>query len=179
MLLCGIFQQTNFFLRKQPSWVNLNVKLPLCTNFGGNLCIILQVITFAANYAILQHFAVNSSFYEKATLLSQSGMSNYPCVPVLEVINALSYKLLHLLQIMLFCSILQQIDNFLRKQPSWINLECQITPVYQVWWLQMNNFPKSSIFGLFQLHIWKNCCRSSSSCRSNKKILTPWSWSSY
>ena len=59
MLLPSILQQTNFFLRKQPSWVNLNVKLPLCTNFGGNLCIILQVITFAANHAILPHFAAN------------------------------------------------------------------------------------------------------------------------
>ena len=105
-------------------------------------------------------------------------MSNYPCVQVLEVINVLSYKLLYLLQIILICSILQQIDNFLRKQPSWINLEYQITPVYQVWWLQMNNFRKSSIFGLFQPHIWKNCCCSSSSS-SNKKFLTPWSWSSY
>ena len=42
-------------------------------------------------------------------------MSNYPCVPVLEVINVLSYKLLHLLQIMLFCSILQQNNHFLEK----------------------------------------------------------------
>ena len=58
-------------------------------------------------------------------------MSNYPRVPILEVINSLSYKSLHLLQITLFCSILQQTYNFLRKHPSWVNSEYQITPVYQ------------------------------------------------
>ena len=58
-------------------------------------------------------------------------MSNYPRVPILEVINSLSYKSLHLLQITLFCSILQQTNNFLRKYPSWVNSEYQITPVYQ------------------------------------------------
>ena len=75
-------------------------------------------------------------------------MSNYPCVPILEVINVLFYKLLLLLQIMLFCSILQQTNNFLRKQPSWVNPECQIAPVYQFW--------KYSMYHLSSYYI---CCK--------------------
>ena len=39
-------------------------------------------------------------------------MTNYSFVPSLEVMNALDSKLYYLLQIMLFCSILQQPDNF-------------------------------------------------------------------
>ena len=73
-----------------------NVKLPLCTSFGSNQCIILQVNTFAANYAILQHFAA----------------------------------------------------NFSRKQPSWVNPECQIAPVYQFW--------KYSMYHLTSYYI---CCK--------------------
>ena len=75
-------------------------------------------------------------------------MSNYPWVPILEVINVLSYKLLHLLKIMLFYGILQQTNNFLRKQPSWVNPECQIAPVYQFW--------KYSMYHLTSYYI---CCK--------------------
>ena len=111
----ALCSKLNILWESNPPESIQNVNLPLCTNFGSNQCIILQVITFAANYPILQHFAANKSFFEKATILSQFRMSNYPCVPVLEVINVLAYKLLHLLQIMLFCSILQQIDSFFEK----------------------------------------------------------------
>ena len=59
MLFCSILQQTNNFWESNPPESIRNVKLPLYTNFGSIQCIILQVITFAANYAILQHFAAN------------------------------------------------------------------------------------------------------------------------
>ena len=43
-------------------------------------------------------------------------MTNYPWEPSLELINGLVSKLYYLLQIMLFCSILQQPDNFFEKK---------------------------------------------------------------
>ena len=90
-------------------------------------------------------------------------MSNYPCVQVLEVINVLSYKLLDLLQIMLFCSILQQIDDFLRKQPSWVNPECQIAPVYQFW--------KYSMYHLSSYYICCKLCYFAAFC---SKLIIFW-----
>ena len=59
----------------------------------------------------------NSIFFEKETRLNLLLMTNYLCVPSLQLIDALVSKLYYLLQIMLFCSILQQPDNFLKKTP--------------------------------------------------------------
>ena len=41
---------------KNPSESLQNDELSMCTNFGSNQCITFQIIQFAANYTILQHF---------------------------------------------------------------------------------------------------------------------------
>ena len=108
-----------------------NAKLSLCTNFGWNQFITFQTIPFIANNAILQQLAATWLFFEKETLLNQFIRPSYPFIPTLEVTNALYSELNHLLQIMLFCSILQQHDFFWKKRPFWINSGCQTIPVYQ------------------------------------------------
>ena len=45
-------------------------------------------------------------------------MINYPCIQSLEVFNGLVPKLCHLLQILLFCSIMQQPDNSWKRHLS-------------------------------------------------------------
>ena len=99
--------------------------------FGRNQCITFQTIPFAANNATLQHIAATWLFFEKETLLNQFMRPSYPFVLTLEVTNALYSELNHLLQIMLFCSILQQPEFFGKKKPFWINSGCQTIPVYQ------------------------------------------------
>ena len=67
-------------------------------------------------YSILQQ---PDCFFKNKTHLNQLRIINYPCLPSLEIIHKLVTKIYHLLQIMLFCrifsvfcSILQQPDNF-------------------------------------------------------------------
>ena len=71
-------------------------------------------------YSILQQ---PDCFFKNKTHLNQLRIINYPCLPSLEIIHKLVTKIYHLLQIMLFCrifsvfcSILQQPDNFFFKQ---------------------------------------------------------------
>ena len=104
--------------KRDPSESLQNDKLSLCTNFGSNQCITFQNLPFAANNTILQNFAATWLFFVKEATLSQFRMPNSPSVPIFEVINALLSKIYYLLQIMLFCSILQQHDQFLKRDPS-------------------------------------------------------------
>ena len=67
-------------------------------------------------YSILQQ---PDCFFKNKTHLNQLRIINYPCLPSLVIIHKLVSKIYHLLQIMLFCrifsvfcSILQQPDNF-------------------------------------------------------------------
>ena len=46
-----------FFWKRIPLESIQNDKLPLCTKFGMNPCISLQIIPFVANNCIMQHFA--------------------------------------------------------------------------------------------------------------------------
>ena len=78
------------------------------------LCSILQHISDL--YCILQQ---PDCFFENESLWNLFRMTNYPCVPSLEVIHKLVTKMYHLLKIIsfcrifsVFCSILQQPDNF-------------------------------------------------------------------
>ena len=89
-------------------------------------------------------------------------MTNYLCVPILDVTNALLSKLYDLLQIMLFCSILLHPDNILIKKPFWIISECQTTPMYHVW--------KSSIYYFSKYTICCKKCYFAAFC-SNKIIF--------
>ena len=59
-------------------------------------------------------------------------MKNHYWVPNLKVIYASVSKLYHLLQIKLFCSILQQPDIFSKKRPVWIYFTWTSIPMYQV-----------------------------------------------
>ena len=93
MLFCSILQQHDQFLKRDPSESLQNDELSMCTNFGSNQCITFQIIWFAANNAILQHFAATWLYCEKETLLNQFRMSTYPCVPSLVIINELLPKL--------------------------------------------------------------------------------------
>ena len=56
------------------------------------------------------------NIFDKKTRLNLLLMTNYLCVPSLQLIDALVSKLYYLLQIMLFCSILQQPDNFFENE---------------------------------------------------------------
>ena len=94
----------------------------LCTKFGSNQCVGFQIILFAANHVILQHFAATWQFFEKDTYLNQLYMIIYPCIQSSEVIKGLVPKICHLLQIILLRSILQQPDN------SWVWLLSESTP---------------------------------------------------
>ena len=94
----------------------------LCTKFGSNQCVSFQIILFAANHVILQHFAATWQFFEKDTYLNLLYMINYLCIQSLEVIKGLVPKICHLLQIILLRSILQQPDN------SWKRLLSESTP---------------------------------------------------
>jgi len=66
----------------------------------------------------LQHFAATPSFFEKEIILIQFRMRNYPYIPSLEKIDEKLLKLYYLLQIMIFCSILKQPDDFCKRNPS-------------------------------------------------------------
>ena len=115
VLFCSILQQLHFFYKIDHSESIQHAKLSLWTNFQNNQCITFQIILFAANYAILQHFAATLFFFIEETVLNQFSMPNYPYEPIFKIINALLFKSYHLLQIMLFCSILQQPDHFFKN----------------------------------------------------------------
>ena len=68
---------------------------------------------------ILQHFAATPSFFEKKkNILIQFRMPNYPCISPLEEIDTKLFKLYHLLQMIILCSILQQHDDFCKGHLS-------------------------------------------------------------
>ena len=75
-------------------------------------------------------------------------MTNYQ-VSSLELINALVSKLYHLLQVMLFCSILQQPDNFYEKETR-LNL-CLMTNYPRVSSLELINELVSKLYHLLQI----------------------------
>ena len=79
-------------------------------------------------------------------------MTKYPCEPSMELINALVSKLYHLLQVMLFCSILQQPDNFYEKETR-LNL-CLMTNYPRVSSLELINELVSKLYRLLQIMLF-------------------------
>ena len=75
----------------------------------------MEIISFAANNTVLQHFAATLSFFEKETILIQFGMPDYSWKQAFEEIDAEFLKLHHLLQITIFCSRLQQPKDFYKR----------------------------------------------------------------
>ena len=75
----------------------------------------MEIISFAANNTVLQHFAATLSFFEKETILIQFGMPDYSWKQAFEEIDAELLKLHHLLQITIFCSISQQPEDFCKR----------------------------------------------------------------
>ena len=55
-------------------------------------------------------------------------MPNYPCIPALEEIDTQFLKLYYLLQIMIICSILQQPDDFCKRNHSESIQNTQLPP---------------------------------------------------
>ena len=84
-----------------------------------------QNFQIAAKYRKIVFFAANAITYcnhliisWRETFLYLLHMKNHYCAPNLKVIDALVSKLYHLLQIKLFCSILQQPDILKKKDLS-------------------------------------------------------------
>ena len=82
-----------------------------------------QNFQIAAKYRKIVFFAANAITYcnhliisWRETFLYLFHMKNHYCAPNLKVIDALVSKLYYLLQIKLFCSILQQPDIFFKKE---------------------------------------------------------------
>ena len=70
----------------------------------------------------------------------------------MELINVLFSKLYHLLQVMLFCSILQQPDNFYEKETR-LNL-CLMTNYPRVSSLELINELVSKLYRLLQIMLF-------------------------
>ena len=118
ILFYSILQQPDDFCKRNLSEAIQNVQPPQCTKLGSNWGYTFEIIPFAANNIILQHFAATPSFFEKKKILIQFRIPNYLCIPPLEEIDTKLLKLYHLLQIIILCSILQQLDDFCKGQLS-------------------------------------------------------------
>ena len=111
------FAATPSFLLFYCSKASQNTQLALYSKIGSNCCNIFEVIPFAANDTVLQHFQQLEKNCKKICL-NQFRKQNYSCVPFLEVIYVIISKLYHLLQMILFCSIFQQPDDFCKRNIS-------------------------------------------------------------
>ena len=108
------FQQLEKNCKKNLSESIQKVKLLLCTVFGGNGNN-SKIVSFAANYTILQHFSANPSIFEIEIVLNHFRLLSQPCILSFELIAAIHWKLYHLLQMIPFCSILQQPDGICKR----------------------------------------------------------------
>ena len=88
----NLLQPPDNFLKRDLFVSTSHEKPLLCAKFESNLYISFQIIPFAANQIILQHFAATWYFFKKETCLNLLHMTIYSYVPSLEVINALVPK---------------------------------------------------------------------------------------
>ena len=106
----------------------------------------------------------------KETLLNHFRMTNYLCVPILEVINVLLSKLYNLLQIMLFCGnliILWKRNPFESIQNVNLPLCTKFgddKPITS----QIIQFAASALYLEKMLQLQQQCCSCSSSTLMNK-----------